>query len=61
MYQKKLCRVKICRNMACLVLGSLILLIGITEARYAYSTDSQNTTLVKRLALYGIFLKSARP
>jgi hypothetical protein len=61
MYHQKLCRIKICRNVACLVLGSLLLLIGITEARYAYRYDSQGENIVKRLALYGMFLKSNRP
>ncbi|NJN22502.1 MAG: hypothetical protein HC812_16640 [Leptolyngbya sp. RL_3_1] len=61
MYYKKLCRLTIFRNIVCLTLGGLLLLIGITEARYAYRHDSQGDNLVKRLALYGIFLKSNRP
>ena len=62
MYRKKLGRIQICRNVICLILGSLILLIGIAEARYAYQTDdAQPDSILKRLALYGIFLEANRP
>lgn len=61
MYQKKLCRLKICRNVACLLLGSLLLLLGITEARYAYSNNTNENSLIKQIVLYGMFLKSNRP
>ncbi len=60
MYQKKLCRLKVCRNIACLLLGGLLLLVGITEARYAYSDNSAEESVIKQIILYGIFLKSNR-
>jgi hypothetical protein len=61
MYQKRVSHLTICRNIACLLLGGFVLLLGITEARYAYSTDSQHNSMLKQLALYGVFLKSTRP
>jgi hypothetical protein len=58
MYRSSLCRFAICRNLACLFLTGLLLLLGIAEVRYASNGGTDRYDNIQKLAWYGVILKA---
>ncbi|MBF2034678.1 MAG: hypothetical protein IGR92_04170 [Leptolyngbyaceae cyanobacterium T60_A2020_046] len=60
MKRQRLHHLAICRNLACLLLGWIVLLWGVAYVRHASSQPTDRYSPLEKLAIYGIILRATQ-